>query len=612
MRIANPSGRIRWASSSCASVEESSKTVVARYVDTSQVECVTPASSAVGSRRVGVSLTGQQSSSSGVEFTYVSSAAVSSVWPPSGAAEGGTPVTVLGSGFSSAAEASGSLRCRFNATSVGAAYVSESVVACNTTASAAGLVVVEVSTNGREYTSSGVHFELVSLDVQGVAPWSGPALGGTVVTIAGSRLAHAAEAEVLRCRFGGGVDASSAASAHGSDGVRCVSPSALPTGWSSVELSMHGTALRSGGSLYVHAAVYASALVPPAGPVAGGTRVSVLGAGFREVATLRCRFEGSGATSAARRVGVNQLECATPSSTAAGARRLGLSANGQQFAQSDGIFFTYRPVAAVSSVWPTRGASEGGTPVTVLGSGFSSAAEAMGALLCRFDTSIVSAAYVSESAIVCNSTRSSRGYMAVEVSTNGREYTSDGVQFEQQGDALQALAFELAAHPSCSDDPAIRAELAYHLAAAAGGRGMVLGQAEDIAAETADVPLDLAAITGLQGRKTGALFHWSATVGPRMAKADIAPLGRYANALGLAFQIADDILDVEGDSGKAGMRLQKDGAAGKATFVSLLGLDAAKRRARDLVAEAHAALEVYGNEGDTLRQAAQFVIARDT
>ncbi|MDB2420630.1 polyprenyl synthetase family protein [Paracoccaceae bacterium] len=180
------------------------------------------------------------------------------------------------------------------------------------------------------------------------------------------------------------------------------------------------------------------------------------------------------------------------------------------------------------------------------------------------------------------------------------------------GDALQALAFELVAHPSCSDDPAIRAELAYHLAVAAGGRGMVLGQAEDIAAETADVPLDLAAITGLQGRKTGALFHWSATVGPRMAKADIAPLGRYADALGLAFQIADDILDVEGDSGKAGKRLQKDGAAGKATFVSLLGLDAAKRRAGDLVAEAQAALEVYGDEGDTLRQAAQFVIARDT
>merc|ERR1711965_1227530 len=195
---------------------------VARFLSAWQLECASPPSSAAGARRLGLSANGQQfAQSDGVFFTYRPAAAVSSVWPPSGAAEGGTPVTVVGSGFSSAAEASGSLRCRFNATSVAAAYVSESVVACNTTASSAGVAVVEVSTNGREYTASGVHFELVSLVVQGVAPWSGPALGGTAVTIAGSRLAHAAEA--LRCRFGGLLEASVSASAHGSDGVRCVS-----------------------------------------------------------------------------------------------------------------------------------------------------------------------------------------------------------------------------------------------------------------------------------------------------------------------------------------------------------------------------------------------------
>ena len=179
------------------------------------------------------------------------------------------------------------------------------------------------------------------------------------------------------------------------------------------------------------------------------------------------------------------------------------------------------------------------------------------------------------------------------------------------GDALQALAFELTAHPSCSADPMVRAELAYSLATAAGGRGMVLGQAQDIAAETASAPFDLDTITGLQARKTGALFQWSATVGPRMAHDDTTALLHFATALGLAFQIADDILDVEGDADKAGKRLQKDGAADKATFVSLLGLDAAKQRAGDLTAEACAALEPYGAEGDTLRQAAQFVISRD-
>ena len=179
------------------------------------------------------------------------------------------------------------------------------------------------------------------------------------------------------------------------------------------------------------------------------------------------------------------------------------------------------------------------------------------------------------------------------------------------GDALQALAFELAAHPSCSADPMVRAELAHSLAAAAGGRGMVLGQAQDIAAETASAPPNLDAITGLQARKTGALFQWAATAGPRMAHDDTTALLRFATALGLAFQIVDDILDVEGDADKTGKRLQKDGAAGKVTFVTLLGLDAAKQRASDLTAEACAALEPYGAKGDSLRKAAQFVIARD-
>ena len=94
---------------------------------------------------------------------------------------------------------------------------------------------------------------------------------------------------------------------------------------------------------------------------------------------------------------------------------MSLSANGQQFALSDALF-TYRPSAAVSSVWPLRGASEGGTPLTVLGSGFSSSAEALGALRCRLNATVVPAAYVSESAVVCNSTASfGAGLVSVEV-----------------------------------------------------------------------------------------------------------------------------------------------------------------------------------------------------
>lgn len=178
------------------------------------------------------------------------------------------------------------------------------------------------------------------------------------------------------------------------------------------------------------------------------------------------------------------------------------------------------------------------------------------------------------------------------------------------GDALQSLAFGLLARDDAAPTPQGRLALIASMAQAAGGAGMVLGQALDIEAETATAPLSLDEITALQAGKTGALIEWSACAGARMAQADTAPLAAYARALGLAFQIADDILDVEGDAGLAGKRLNKDASAGKATFVSLLGLEGAKARARALIAEAEAAIQVYGDDAAQLRAAAQFVIAR--
>jgi farnesyl diphosphate synthase len=176
------------------------------------------------------------------------------------------------------------------------------------------------------------------------------------------------------------------------------------------------------------------------------------------------------------------------------------------------------------------------------------------------------------------------------------------------GDALQTLAFELVTQTHCAD--AARIELVSSLAQASGVRGMVGGQALDIAAETADVPLTLAQIKVLQAGKTGALIEWSATAGPRMAQANPYALGQYARDLGLAFQIADDILDVEGDAATLGKAVGKDANAGKATFVSLLGLDGAKAQAQNLVTSACDVLSVYGTDADTLREAAQFVVAR--
>ncbi len=180
------------------------------------------------------------------------------------------------------------------------------------------------------------------------------------------------------------------------------------------------------------------------------------------------------------------------------------------------------------------------------------------------------------------------------------------------GDALQTLGFELVLSPECHPEPAVRSDLALTLAKAAGAQGMVLGQALDIAAETADQPLTLDEIIALQNGKTGALIRWSAEAGARLAQADTAPLTAYADALGLAFQIADDILDVTGDEAAMGKAVGKDADRGKATFVSLLGLDGAKSRAENLVEQACEALSPYGNRAQGLIDAARFVIARQT
>ncbi|WGH80366.1 polyprenyl synthetase family protein [Jannaschia sp. GRR-S6-38] len=179
------------------------------------------------------------------------------------------------------------------------------------------------------------------------------------------------------------------------------------------------------------------------------------------------------------------------------------------------------------------------------------------------------------------------------------------------GDALQTLAFELLADPATDPDGAIRADLVLTLAQAAGAAGMVRGQALDIAAESAAAPLSLDEIKALQRLKTGRLLEWPCRAGAILGRADPAPLLDYAAKLGLAFQIADDLLDVEGDADAAGKALRKDAAAGKATFVSHLGAKAARARAVQLVEQAEMSVLIYSEKAATLRKIARYVVARD-
>ena len=179
------------------------------------------------------------------------------------------------------------------------------------------------------------------------------------------------------------------------------------------------------------------------------------------------------------------------------------------------------------------------------------------------------------------------------------------------GDSLLTLAFELAAAPDGHPDPAVRAEIVHSFAIAAGGVGMAGGQMMDLAAAEGD--LDLAAVTRLQVRKTGALFRFSCTAGAILAKrqgAEREALGRYADNIGLAFQIADDLLDVEGSESDLGKAVGKDAAAGKATFVDLLGREQARLRATQLAEDAVMALAPFGEAADLLRDMARYIVAR--
>jgi len=183
------------------------------------------------------------------------------------------------------------------------------------------------------------------------------------------------------------------------------------------------------------------------------------------------------------------------------------------------------------------------------------------------------------------------------------------------GDGLLTYAFDVVADPQTHPDAGVRAALVLALARAAGLGGMVGGQALDLAAETAATPLTLEATLQMQAMKTGALLRFAADAGGILGGASVSQaraLTRYGEALGAAFQIADDILDAEGDSAALGKRAGKDAERGKATLVGLLGLDAARARRDSLVAEATAALREAGlGEGtDILAEAARFVAAR--
>jgi farnesyl diphosphate synthase len=177
------------------------------------------------------------------------------------------------------------------------------------------------------------------------------------------------------------------------------------------------------------------------------------------------------------------------------------------------------------------------------------------------------------------------------------------------GDGLQTLAFEILADVQTHEDPAVRSALVLELAKAAGDIGMVGGQMLDLLAEEKPFT-SFAEIAAMQSKKTGALIRFSCEAGAILGKADRSALARYGETIGLAFQIADDVLDIESDAAELGKATQKDKGKGKATFVDLLGIGGAKRDASRLADEADSLLTPYGEKAELLRAAARYVISR--
>ena len=180
------------------------------------------------------------------------------------------------------------------------------------------------------------------------------------------------------------------------------------------------------------------------------------------------------------------------------------------------------------------------------------------------------------------------------------------------GDALQSLAFQVLGAQETHSDAMVRCELVTALAKAAGAPGMAGGQMIDLLAETQ--ALDIGTITRLQRMKTGEIFSFCAVAGAVMGRGSVRQfhaLHNYAQEFGLAFQIADDLLDLEGNVQDTGKPIGQDVAAGKATFVSVLGADRARSQAGLLSGQAARALDLWGESADLLREAARYIVERD-
>jgi hypothetical protein len=406
----------------CRFGAEEQHTVPATWLSATAVACAAPLH-APGTVAVTVTLNGQQFSAGGAAFTFGPAAAVSAALPAVGSVRGGTPVRVHGDSFTNGS----ALACRFGdasdnvglagaATGAGAlpgavvpaTWISAGELECVAPPrSAAGLVVLRVTNNGQQFSSFSTSFAYSAhASVAGLSPRTGPAAGGTSLTLTGSFGDEGSEVPAASCRFrdasasgaaaaGGAVLLEAAALSTTASAVVCTAPPHA-AGAVLVDASTNNVDWSEASGYTYMPDAWVSSVKPAAGPETGGTVVSLLGWGFLNTGSLRCRF-GTAAPVPATWVAGGVVQCAAPPVTGQpGVVRVEVSNNALDFTGS-GAEFRYHDAAAVTHTLPAAGSELGGTVVTVFGDGFVPSVD----FRCRFGIRVVVPRSVTPTQAIC-------------------------------------------------------------------------------------------------------------------------------------------------------------------------------------------------------------------
>ena len=411
--------------------------VDATFVSSKAVSCITPPHPEA-TVHVAVTTNGLDFSAPGPLFRFRSALAVTAVLPLSGPDRGGTKLSVMGTNMANTLE----LSCRFGREVVRAAWVSETLVECETPARAPGPVAVEVTTNGADFTDDGVLFHAMPPPViWATSPPSGPLRGGTRVRITGQHLGFG---DQLRCRFGE-LGEVTAELVDGSE-LECLSPRTLVAGPVSVAVTTNGADYSVSEASFEYRPVpRLEKLSPRGGSTLGGETVTVTGSGLvdeKSPSLLKCKFSISsgGAHSADVELPAvlgseGSLECVSPGAPDGGESTLEVTTNGVDYS-SDGLKFRFAPPPRVRAIMPPNGPASGGTVTTVTGANFLDSK----ALACLFKGyPPVPARFLSSESLLCVAPRATRpGPTAVSVTVNGVQYGgapgSGGLAFRFDGD----------------------------------------------------------------------------------------------------------------------------------------------------------------------------------